>query len=122
VGRDGPEPGGRHQRGAAPAPAAAAAGGQGGQGGQGRETGRAGPVTVLFFAGARDAAGVPRAVLPAAGTTVSQLVLGLRSTYGDQLGAVLPSCSIWVNRSPAEPGLVLQGGDEVALMPPVSGG
>ncbi len=80
------------------------------------------PVTVLFFAAAREAVGTPRAVLAGAGTTVAQLLDRLRSTYGDQLEAVLPSCSIWVNRSPAGPGDILRGGDEVALMPPVSGG
>ena len=79
-------------------------------------------VTVLFFAAAREAVGTARAVLPAAGKTVAQLLLGLGSTYGDQLKTVLPSCSVWVNGAPAPTGSVLRGGDEVALMPPVSGG
>jgi molybdopterin converting factor small subunit len=79
-------------------------------------------VTVLFFAAAREASGTARTVLPAAGATVAQLLAGLASTHGDQLKRVLPSCSIWVNRSPAPPGYVLRGGDELALMPPVSGG
>ena len=79
-------------------------------------------VTVLFFAAAREASGTARTVLPAAGATVAQLLAGLTSTHGDQLKKVLPSCSIWVNRSPAPPGYVLRGGDELALMPPVAGG
>lgn len=79
-------------------------------------------VTVLFFAAARDAVGTARAVLPAAGQTVAQLLAGLAPTYGDQVKTVLPSCSVWVNRAPAPTGYVLRGGDEVALMPPVSGG
>ncbi len=90
--------------------------------GQGEEIDENGPVTVLFFAAAREAAGAARAVLPAAGTTVAQLLAALGSTYGDQLKNVFPSCSIWVNRAPAPPGWVLRAGDEVALMPPVSGG
>ena len=77
---------------------------------------------MLFFAAAREASGTARTVLPAAGATVAQLLAGLTSTHGDQLKKVLPSCSIWVNRSPAPPGYVLRGGDELALMPPVSGG
>jgi molybdopterin converting factor small subunit len=99
---------------------------------QGPETNDRGPldreidenqaVTVLFFAAAREASGTARTVLPAAGATVAQLLAGLASTHGDQLKKVLPSCSIWVNRSPAPPGYVLRGGDELALMPPVSGG
>ncbi len=79
-------------------------------------------VTVLFFAAARDASGTARTVVPAAGATVAQLLAELASTRGDQLKKVLPSCSVWVNRSPAPPGQILCGGDEVALMPPVSGG
>ncbi len=77
---------------------------------------------MLFFAAAREASGATRAVLPAAGGTVAQLLVALVATYGDQLERVLPSCSVWVNRSPAAGDLVLGRGDEVALMPPVSGG
>ena len=77
---------------------------------------------MLFFAAARDASGVARADVPAAGGTVARLLAALVATYGDQLERVLPSCSVWVNRAPAATGLVLQRGDEVALMPPVSGG
>jgi molybdopterin converting factor small subunit len=77
---------------------------------------------VLFFAAAREASGTARAVVPAAGATVAQLLAGLASTHGDQLKKVLPICSVWVNLAPAPPGYVLAGGDELALMPPVSGG
>jgi molybdopterin synthase catalytic subunit len=115
VGRDGPEEAGQYGLTARPVVA-------GGAGRQDEEIDETEAVTVLFFAAAREAAGVARTVLPAAGATLVQLVQRLRSTYGGQLEAVLPSCSIWVNRSPAEPGCVLRGGDEVALMPPVSGG
>ena len=89
---------------------------------EGAENEESATVTVLFFAAAREAVGTPRTTLSAAVSTVAQLLDRLRSTYGDQLGAVLPSCAIWVNRSPAGPGGVLRRGDEVALMPPVSGG
>jgi molybdopterin converting factor subunit 1 len=79
-------------------------------------------VTVLFFAGAREAAGTGRAQMPAAGSTVAALVDDLCSVYGDELRRVLATCAVWVNRSPAPPTTVLNGGDEVAVLPPVSGG
>lgn len=90
--------------------------------GQGQEIEEDRAVTVLFFAGAREASGAAQAVVPAAGNTVAQLLVALVCTYGDLLERVIPSCSVWVNRSPAAADLVLQRGDEVALMPPVSGG
>ena len=80
-------------------------------------------VTVLFFAGAREATGVARSTFSCApGAVVAELAEQLRSTYGPQLEAVMPTCAIWVNGSPAAPGTVLRPGDEVALLPPVSGG
>jgi molybdopterin converting factor small subunit len=78
---------------------------------------------VLFFAGAREAAGERRAVFEdAAGLTVAQLVHRALSRYGPSLEAVVPTCAIWVNGSPSPPGTVLAAGDEVAILPPVSGG
>jgi molybdopterin converting factor small subunit len=50
------------------------------------------------------------------------LVMELRSRYGPDFEAVMTSCAIWVNGSPSEPGTVLRAGDEVAVLPPVSGG
>lgn len=86
----------------------------------GDEEGR--PVTVLFFASARDAAGTPSALFGAAGTTVAQLTRELVTRYGADLERVLGTCAIWVNGAPAAPSLVLGAGDEVAVLPPVSGG
>jgi molybdopterin converting factor small subunit len=79
-------------------------------------------VTVLLFAGAREAAGTGRTNAAAAGHTVDELLDDLCSTYGEALRKVLPACAVWVNRSPAPPDTVLTEGDEVALLPPVSGG
>jgi molybdopterin converting factor subunit 1 len=79
-------------------------------------------VTVLFFAGAREAAGTARSTLPAAGTTVADLAAMLASSFGDRLGAVLGTAAVWVNGEPAPPAMVLRAGDEVAVLPPVSGG
>jgi molybdopterin converting factor small subunit len=80
------------------------------------------PVTVLFFASAREAAGARSAPLGAVGSTVAELTGELVATYGPGFGRVLRTCAIWVNGEPAPPLYVLRAGDEVAVVPPVSGG
>ena len=42
--------------------------------------------------------------------------------YGAAFAAVLPTCRVWVNGEPAEPDVAVGETDEVALLPPVSGG
>jgi molybdopterin converting factor small subunit len=79
-------------------------------------------VTVLFFASAREAAGTASAPLGSAGRTVAQLAGVLVATYGPDLERVLSTCAIWVNGAAAAPSYVLCAGDEVAVLPPVSGG
>jgi molybdopterin converting factor subunit 1 len=88
-----------------------------------RREGAGGAVNVMFFASAREAAGTSRVVLAIAGdTTVARLVDQLCSRYGAAFVAVLPTCAVWVNGSPAPRDTILGPGDEVALLPPVSGG
>jgi molybdopterin converting factor small subunit len=79
-------------------------------------------ITVLFFAGAREAACTQSAPFGSAGRTVEQLTGELVATYGPDLERVLRTCAIWVNGQPAPPSYVLCAGDEVAVLPPVSGG
>jgi MoaD family protein len=79
-------------------------------------------VTVLFFASAREAARTGRTRARAAGRTVAELLDELVSAYGSELEAVLATCAIWVNGSPATGSTRLAHGDEVAVLPPVSGG
>jgi molybdopterin converting factor small subunit len=79
-------------------------------------------VTVLLFAGAREAAGTGRARARADGRTVTELLDELVSAYGTELEAVLATCAIWVNGSPATGSTRLVHRDEVAVLPPVSGG
>ena len=79
-------------------------------------------VTVLLFASARVAAGTGRAVLALAGGRLDEVPAALAAGLGPDLGAVLPSCAFWVNGEPVSPGTVLREGDEVAVLPPVSGG
>ncbi len=77
---------------------------------------------MLFFASAREAAGVRSARVDGGGRTVGELVDELIATYGAHFQAVASTCAIWVNGLPAHPGTRLQDGDEVAVLPPVSGG
>jgi molybdopterin converting factor small subunit len=78
-------------------------------------------VKVLFFASAREAAGTPSASFASSGRTLAQLTAELIAAY-DQLERLLSTCAIWVNGAPAPSSRVLRGGDEVAVLPPVSGG
>lgn len=79
-------------------------------------------VDVLFFASARELAGTSRASFPVAGQTLAELHLQLGLAYGPELERLLGSCALWVNGAPPEPGQFLRAGDEVAVLPPVSGG
>lgn len=79
-------------------------------------------VHVLFFAGAADAAGCRRLeeALPP-GTTLAGLAGRLRERF-PRLRPLL-EVALWaVNEEYAHPARALQEGDEVALIPPVSGG
>ena len=80
-------------------------------------------VTVLFFAGAREAVGTRRETVGLkTGTTITELAEELVARHGEGLRAVIPSCALWVNGEPATPATALRPGDEVAVLPPVSGG
>jgi molybdopterin converting factor small subunit len=82
-------------------------------------------VTVLFFAGAREATGTARAsaLLDQAGaTTLGELIDRLVADYGAPFQRLLRTSSVWVNGEPAEEDRTLRAGDEVAVLPPVSGG
>jgi molybdopterin converting factor small subunit len=78
---------------------------------------------VLFFAAAREAAGARSTTLRVAtGTTPLQLTESLVERYGGDFARVLGTSALWVNGVPHRPSQVLQSGDEVAVLPPVSGG
>lgn len=76
--------------------------------------------TIRLFAGAREAAGTDRDTLP--GRTVGAVLDAAVERFGDGFAAVLPSCRIWVNGEPAERPDPVADADEVAVLPPVSGG
>jgi molybdopterin converting factor small subunit len=73
-----------------------------------------------LFAAARVAAGTGRDELSAA--TVDDALSVARARYGAEFAAVLDRCRVWVNGEPTAPGHPLRDGDEVAVLPPVSGG
>mmetsp|Transcript_39478 Transcript_39478/g.101318 ORF Transcript_39478/g.101318 Transcript_39478/m.101318 type:complete len:86 (+) Transcript_39478:190-447(+) len=82
-------------------------------------------VRVLFFASARDATEKKeeeREIAARESTTLRDLLDQLCDDY-PSLRPVLDSCAVAVNEEVVEHAFVpLHGGDEVAILPPVSGG
>jgi molybdopterin synthase sulfur carrier subunit len=78
-------------------------------------------VAVLrLFAQAREAARTGRDEV--AGATVDEVLAGARARYGEAFGRLLDSCRVWVNGEPAAGDDAVGDDDEVAVLPPVSGG
>jgi molybdopterin converting factor small subunit len=73
-----------------------------------------------MFAAAREAAGRSRAELP--GGTVGEVLAAARAAYGEAFAEVLTTCRIWVNGDSAAEDDPVGPDDEVAILPPVSGG
>lgn len=73
-----------------------------------------------LFASARETAGTGRAELD--GSTVAEVLELARQQFGPDFEAQLELCRVWVNGEPAEPSTTVESTDEVALLPPVSGG
>jgi len=87
--------------------------------GEGTDEGQV-AIVLLFFAEARVAAGTGREEV--AGRTVADVLHDARARYGEHFAAVLARSRVWVNGDPAGPEHRLAPGDEVAVLPPVSGG
>lgn len=73
-----------------------------------------------LFAQAREAAGV--AGCAAHGDTVGAVLDDAVVRFGPALASVLATSAVWVNGEPAERATPVGGDDEVAILPPVSGG
>lgn len=73
-----------------------------------------------LFAAARVAAGRGRDVVE--GSTVAEVLIEARARYGGEFARVLEGSRVWCNGEPAEPDLPVGPDDEVAVLPPVSGG
>lgn len=76
--------------------------------------------TIRLFAGAREAAGTDRDTLD--GATVGAVLDAAVARYGTGFEALLGSCRVWVNGEPAERADTVAAADEIAVLPPVSGG
>lgn len=76
--------------------------------------------TVRLFASVREAAGTARADLD--GASVDEVLAAARRRFGHPFIDLLVTCRIWVNGEPAEGTTPVGPSDEVALLPPVSGG
>lgn len=79
------------------------------------------PVQVLYFAGARDAAGTAQEVLSSVPSTVGDLRRALTVAHPG-LARVIARCRIAVDQEFVDDGAELRDGAEVAVVPPVSGG
>jgi molybdopterin converting factor small subunit len=76
--------------------------------------------TLRLFASVRIAAGTGRATVD--GSTVGEVVDAACERFGPDFAALLQSCRIWLNGEPAERSDEVRDTDEVAILPPVSGG
>jgi len=56
------------------------------------------------------------------GATVSEVLEAAKAKFGEAFSAVLDGSRVWVNGEPASLSAGLRDGDEVAVLPPVSGG
>ena len=76
--------------------------------------------TLRLFASIREIAGTSSLEVDV--NNVSDAIAEACAQFGDDFAALVPSCRIWVNGNPAEPTDSVTTQDEIALLPPVSGG
>jgi len=75
---------------------------------------------VRFFAQAREAAGVGQADI--AGATVADVLDNAVIAFGEGLQRVIAMSKVWVNGEEVPRDHLVNDKDEVAVLPPVSGG
>lgn len=75
---------------------------------------------VRLFAGAREAAGTGRDEI--GGANVDEVIAGAVDRYGTRFADILSTCKIWVNGEPVDGPRPVDDDDEIAVLPPVSGG
>ena len=79
------------------------------------------PVAHLrLFASAREAAGTSRDTV--SGSTVGEVLSIATERFGPSFDDVLRSCKVWVNGEAADRSTPVTDDDEIAVLPPVSGG
>ena len=77
-------------------------------------------VTLRLFAQARESAGTKSVELP--GDTVGDVLDEACHRFGTTFAAVLDGSKVWLNGAEADRSDVVAAGDELAVLPPVSGG
>lgn len=73
-----------------------------------------------LFAAAREAAGTASVEVP--GATVDEVLAAARARFGPGFAAVVDASKVWRNGEPAQGADAVAERDEVAVLPPVSGG
>jgi molybdopterin converting factor small subunit len=73
-----------------------------------------------LFGPIRDAAGTGSVEI--AGETVDLVVKDATRRFGSDFAALAAHCRVWVNGEPAASDQRVAADDEIALLPPVSGG
>jgi sulfur-carrier protein len=75
---------------------------------------------VRLFASMREVAGRAHDEVP--GATVGAVLDSAVERYGPEFEARLQQCRVWLNGESVDPDTPVGDGDEVAVLPPVSGG
>lgn len=75
---------------------------------------------VRLFASMREAAGRSQDEVP--GATVADVLDAAVERYGPDFAARLQQCRVWVNGEPVDGDSPVGDNDELAVLPPVSGG
>lgn len=76
--------------------------------------------SLRLFAQAREVAGTGSDQVD--GVTLAEVLDGAAARYGAEFGELLAHCTIWVNGDRSELTAPVGRDDEVAILPPVSGG
>ncbi len=77
-------------------------------------------VTLRLFAGAREIAG--NGTITYEASTVHDLLIQAQADLGEEFTEILSISRVWLNGEPVEGDSRISSGDEVAVLPPVSGG
>lgn len=76
--------------------------------------------TLRLFAGLADVAGTRSLAVDVA--TVGEAIAQASQQFGHDFAEQVQTCRVWLNGEPAEMSAEVRDGDEIALLPPVSGG